>query len=1306
MATITSVRNFTGSKSWTDTTAWQGGVIPTSADTANIYGVRTSINQAAFSAWTGVRTITVASTTSFPSSGVFYTVTECSLKVKINYTATTATQFLGCSLDTSYANWQLLPAPHPSGGTIANGTYVLYQPVIEISGITVNAGIINIANGGYLKVYDNAVLSIQDGITVDDGTFEVSGSNDILWGLNNTNASSGTASKVISNNVPLSQIIIQGTENRSNSTLTASTVVGQGYIDVSDSSGFEIGDEIIISDPNLQIYRIDNNFRATVNNEYALSGTTDEMVSVAGKSGNRIFIEKKNGIDSTILEVQSDTQIVVDSTRFNVGDIVTINNDVFTIQTVEDYDFLLVDENFSGGTTTNLNNWDTDLSRSPYFGNFSYVNNNGIFSIVQSGTTSYRHLFLKRIYRDEVKVEAWISNYRNITGGTTSGGEVGVTINSDPSMDYDYSLSNSARSFFGIVPSSDYYRCQPARIAFDTFNRLSASGLQSYGIKKFTLESRKGLIKGYFDDVQYFETYQRAGLYNGRVGVYMNNESSFNLLRYKVYATAQRLVLNKPGIFTSGMTISESGLDYVHSTGNLVIKNASILSNFDTNIPISFAYRGGPLFKNDGIFPYIYNVTSGALPVGTTPRNTNGNNFSIINCNMTYEQLFNLQFGANSGSCVFDLVSAQTFTHISYKEYPYANSMTLTSPTVIHVSNDLTNWTQVYFSATDTTRRQGLDGLRMYNVGLQNARYVRLFRGGGTSFNTTNFINNIGVHNYSSGFTFTVNNSSDFNVGDRLFVLYNGGFSPDVTESDFYTNLVNGTVPASAYTSNLQGYYTVLSKTGNTVTVDRPFTHGYLLGGERVIKLNKSVRFRGDRGTNIWKSGRWYIAPAWNSGRLIIVRNTEFTHMSYNYPTSIAGPTTNSFGLRGPANYFDASIYDRMSFYDSMPVSSSNNLNFTNLNNIIFRNSNLLGWNGLITIPYYPQFSSVAAYNVGNNYAIFIPSSSGLRSEVSSNSLIWFMYNNIYSFGNTYGYMNFTSYATNVFTRPNFNYVKRNYINGGQLLGFLNLNGNLGFGGLNNMEFEGNSCEYTDDYLFEMRRNSGYPLKNTILGKTQSNSNRTSRFNNNAGFFSPNTDQISNSFRYFSSNFNKWGYDLQAFTYGYIVKNPNEDYWKFYKFDRTFQNPIAGINIGVNNSQTVVTIEVGIEYFNDRSIQYQSANENTYSGSCVFYTLKDNSLFYPVSLIPKSLTKTAYTYTTSFTGTGFYSVGLGNSLTSGYVGIYSMYSKITTNNPNDIYVYGNNFDTSQLASIYPRDYTQFNVQRNNASIRLQGSRLY
>lgn len=1307
MATITSVLNFVGTKSWNDTTAWQGGVVPTSADTANIFGVRTTINQTAFSAWTGVRTITVASTTNFPSSGVFYTVTECNLKVRVNYTATTATQFLGCSLDTSYANWQLLSLPHPFGGVINNGTFVHFSPVIQVSGITVNAGIIVISNGGYLKITSGATFSIQDGVTVNDGTFEVSGTADILWELNNTNATTGTASRIQSTNSVLSRILIEGDENRTNTTLTASTVVGQGYLDVANSNGFEIGDEIIISDPNIQLYRVDNNFRSTGNAFYEISGTTDEMVSVAGKSGNRIFIEKKNGINAPILDVQSTTQIVVDSTRFNVGDIITVNNDVFTIQTVEDYDFIIADENFSGGTTTNLNNWETSTTRSPYFDNFTYVaNNNGFKTVVQSGSTSYRQLFLKNIYRDEVKVEAIMSNNLNVTGGTQSGGGFGVVINADPSMDYDYAYSSFARSHLEFHPNQTWFRCVARNCSSDINNIISAAGLTNYGIKKFTLESRKGLLKSYINDVLYIETYQRAGLYNGRVGIFTNGMNAFNLLRFTVYATGQRLTLNKPGTFTSGMTVSESGLDYVHNPGNLVIKNASILSNFDKNIPISFAYIGSPSFENTGIYPYIYNVTTGALPVGTTTRNTNSNNFSIAACNMTYDLGYYLNFGSNSGSCVYDLVSAQTFSHISFREYPYGNTMTITSPIKIDVSNDLTNWTQVYFAATDTVRRQGLDSLRMYNIGVQTARYVRIFRGGGTSSNTNNFISNFAVHDYSQGFTFTLNNASDYNVGDRLMVLYNGGFQPDVSETDFYTNLLSGTVPASAYTSNLQGYYTVLSKTGNTVTIDRPFTHGYLTGGEKVIKLNRSIRFRGGRGTNLWKSGRWVVdVGGFTAGRLIIVRNVEFTHMSYNYPSGQASVSINAFGVRGPYSTFDSSIYDRISFYDSMPAVSSNNIQFLNLNNAIFRNCNFIGWNGLVAIVYYPVFGSSAFYHVGNNYAIFMPSSSGIRAEASSNILVWFMYNNVYAGASTYGFYPFTQLSTSFYTRPNITFIKRNIINGGQSTGLLFFNrGNFGLQNWN--EVDGNLIEYQDDNIMDARGYSPYPIKNQLLSKTQSTVNRTSRFNNNSGFFSSQCEQPNTNFRNQSTNFNRWGYDLQVFNFGYILKYPNEEFWRFYKFDRTLQNPMVGLTVGINNPSTTVSVEVGIEYLNDRSTQYQNSTENTYSAACAFYTLKDNSLFSPITILPKSLTKTAYTYNISFTGTGYYSVGFSQVATTGYVGIYSMYSKITSNNPSDVYVVTNNFDTLQLGSTYPRDYTQFNTQRNNASVRLQGSRLY
>jgi hypothetical protein len=170
--------------------------------------------------------------------------------------------------------------------------------------------------------------------------------------------------------------------------------------------------------------------------------------------------------------------------------------------------------------------------------------------------------------------------------------------------------------------------------------------------------------------------------------------------------------------------------------------------------------------------------------------------------------------------------------------------------------------------------------------------------------------------------------------------------------------------------------------------------------------------------------------------------------------------------------------------------------------------------------------------------------------------------------------MNYTYIGTNVFTKPSFTYIKRNYINGGQSTGFLIINASLGFGGFNEFDFDGNSIEYMDDYVVEMRRASGYPLKNIILGKTQSNSNRTSRLNNNAGFFSPGHEQVNSNKRYLSTNFNKWNYDLGAFTYGYILKNPNEDYWRFYKFDRVFQNPFAGINIGVKNLKLIFLLVV------------------------------------------------------------------------------------------------------------------------------------
>ena len=64
-----------------------------------VVGRRTLINQAAFAKWTSTRTITVDSTTYFPTAGFFYTHTNGGQIVKVNYTGTTATTFTGCTVD-------------------------------------------------------------------------------------------------------------------------------------------------------------------------------------------------------------------------------------------------------------------------------------------------------------------------------------------------------------------------------------------------------------------------------------------------------------------------------------------------------------------------------------------------------------------------------------------------------------------------------------------------------------------------------------------------------------------------------------------------------------------------------------------------------------------------------------------------------------------------------------------------------------------------------------------------------------------------------------------------------------------------------------------------------------------------------------------------------------------------------------------------------------------------------------------------------------------------------------------------------
>jgi hypothetical protein len=300
---FTISHSFFGTASFTDPSVWYGGIVPTSSDDIFIRGVRTTLDNqnqvfpgpgipgflnvanSGLMYWPGTQSfIRVTNTAGFPPTGSFFTYTERDVEVKIDYEGISGSfHFINCKVDnsasfpwgsTSSSRMHNSPLFDKSGGNIIQGSYLQFRPGLVVLSGSATASIYRttIENGGKIELKDSSSYFIGNYITTNDGFLNAKDYTTFYW--NNPYTSSFASSSIFSptndiNGIPsssfifpvatqFSQMSFEGVELRTNTTLSLSASIGDGYLSVVSASGFEQGDWIFVGQEELTSSRVDD----------------------------------------------------------------------------------------------------------------------------------------------------------------------------------------------------------------------------------------------------------------------------------------------------------------------------------------------------------------------------------------------------------------------------------------------------------------------------------------------------------------------------------------------------------------------------------------------------------------------------------------------------------------------------------------------------------------------------------------------------------------------------------------------------------------------------------------------------------------------------------------------------------------------------------------------------------------------------------------------------------------------------------------------------------------------------------------
>jgi hypothetical protein len=1346
MPTIYSVSSsFFGSASWNNPSTWIGGIVPTSSDTVILQGIRTFISASNILPWTGSTMnipVNRGSISRFPSSSYFFTYTERDEELKINYvtcsTDPSSSYFISCSVDTSYNSWSLALYPNTAsfpdkrGGVILNGSFVHFRPGnIEVSGsMIVSASQILLESGSSLVVKDGGTLKFTNYILGRDAAFIVTGSGSTVAFDRHYTSSFGTGDDNLINyiafeNFPMQTALFEGPEVRLNTVLTQSASVGDTFLRVNSTTGFTVGDWIFVGEESVSSSRSDNGFRSA---SAVSMSSQDEMFQVAAiDTGSRfLYVQRFNGIEGKVLATSSATEIIMDEERYKVGDKVVINGQTRTITAItSSFDYLLKDYNFQSGST--LSEWDTDLTRSGYFNDWTAIPSVGL---TQFTTNLYRHLFVKNIYRDAVKVEAFISNQRN-EGGVRSDGALGICIHADPTADFDYTdggLSGwgPSRTYLATETSgSTRMWLRPKNQYHNPNVSMISASLSLTGLKKYTLEYTKGYYRGYINDVMYFEEANRGGVMAGRVGVFSSNNNAFVCTRLIVYAKGQKITLDSgvTGVDTNTI-VYESGVEHPHSTNNKVIKLASVVTDPLDHLNLAFSNIGSPEHKANGIFPYIY----GANNTGSLKNGATGYGYLVLNDDI-YASDLDLGVGQNR-SVILDLATPTTFSSVGFVETFLVTFQNFSSSFGVRISgsNDSVNWTPLTQSF-DRRYRINPDTVREYFVGPQVYRFVRietngLFNAGGS--NNTNRFRNFVVRNQTLN-QIQVNNSSDLGVGDHVVVVTRTANYPYYIGTAFDGIARNTELSGSYLSKPGEQHYTITSKTGSILTLDRPFNDGHIHKGATVVKVNRLVNFSGSYTTNSWKTGRIRTNDGFSYVKRIIFKNVGFQNLNDRYPTFTSGSSEyrGAFVLRETNQFNFLSPIQGCSFYnggaDQYPFNFDVRSGYTVRHNYIggfgdagFSNNTLFN-------------NTLAGSRFPTNYPVIITGNI-LHSMIIRNPTVslFSTYNFSYNLmaGMNYGLPRPLDPNMQTFLFSPWMTIYKAYRNLLRGIRGSALDLNVAISQYQNspvlLDIRDNKFEFVNYFALNITGYTDTPIIRPLLPAVQSSAlNRISRWNatgSTAWLSTGSSNLYGETISYVKDN-NRYGYDMWTNRKGYIIKEPTDPFYKFYNFhDEEVRNPMLQAMITVGEDITA-SFEVNFDYFHTLNQVYN--NQTPKQGGLFFFVLKNGAEIQPLTrrynatvqgnfCLNPTATPTNFSEVYQLEGQGIYQIGLGQGINSGYVALSNISSRLILPSETDKVVVNMNsfnmryFEKGERTSL-KSSYTQTLV---DPKFRLRGTRIF